>query len=239
MAGADMAGSSAPAASPAIWPAAWYREDCRDCPRLGAFLDAVKRAHGDYMCRPVPPFGDREAALLIVGLAPGKHGACATGRPFTGDHAGILLYETLHRFGFGSAPASRSRDDALVLRNCRITNAVKCLPPQNKPRGDEVANCNHYLAAELAAPRLRLVLALGHLAHRAVLRALGQRQSRCRFAHNARHALDGGLILLDSYHCSRYNTNTRRLTEAMFHQVFARIDGELAALPAAASGAKT
>ena len=209
------------------WPAAWYRENCRACPRLSAFLAEVKRAHGDYRCKPVPPSGAMDAELLIVGLAPGKHGANATGRPFTGDHAGVLLYQTLHRFGFSSAPQSRHLEDGLVLHNCRITNAVKCLPPANKPRGDEIANCNHYLAAELAAPNLKLVLALGGLAHRAILRA--RRLVLCRhpFAHNAAHHLDNGLVLIDSYHCSRYNTNTRRLTEAMFHQVFEQIAGHL------------
>ncbi len=216
-------------------PAAWYRENCRDCPRLSRFLDQVKRAHGDYRCKPVPPFGAPRAELLIVGLAPGMHGANATGRPFTGDHAGGLLYRTLHRFGFSSAAQSRHLDDGLVLHNCRITNAVKCLPPANKPRSDEVANCNHYLAAELAEPHLKLVLALGGLAHRAVVRALGLVMNRYPFAHNASHDLgndldtgfDNGLILVDSYHCSRYNTNTKRLTEAMFERVFEQIAGRL------------
>lgn len=209
-------------------PAAWYRENCRDCPRLSRFLTEVKRVHRDYHCKPVAPSGALDAELLIVGLAPGMHGANASGRPFTGDHAGILLYQTLHQFGFCSASESRALDDGLVLHNCRITNAVKCLPPQNKPRGDEVANCNHYLAAELAQPNLKLVLALGHLAHRAVARALGLVLSRYPFAHNAAHVLDDRLVLIDSYHCSRYNTNTKRLTEAMFHRVFANIVRRLA-----------
>ncbi len=208
-------------------PPAWYRENCRDCPRLSRFLRQVKRAHGNYRCKPVPPSGAAHAELLIVGLAPGKHGANATGRPFTGDHAGVLLYQTLHRFGFSSAPQSRHLDDGLVLHNCRITNAVKCLPPANKPSGEEVANCNRYLAAELAEPHLKLVLALGGLAHRAVLRALGLVLNRYPFAHNAGHRLDNGLLLIDSYHCSRYNTNTRRLTEAMFEKVFEQIAGRL------------
>ncbi len=208
-------------------PSAWYRENCRKCARLSRFLDQVKRAHGEYRCKPVAPSGALDAQLLIVGLAPGLHGANATGRPFTGDHAGILLYRTLHRFGFSSAPQSRHLADGLTLHNCRITNAVKCLPPQNKPRGDEVANCNRYLAAELAEPNLRLVLALGQLAHRAILRALGLVLCRHPFVHNARHALDNGLTLIDSYHCSRYNTNTRRLTEAMFQQVFEQVVRQL------------
>lgn len=210
-------------------PPAWYRENCRDCPRLRRFLAEVKRAHRAYLCKPVPPSGAPHAELLIVGLAPGLHGANATGRPFTGDHAGVLLYQTLHRFGFSSAPHSRHREDGLVLHNCRITNAVKCLPPANKPRGDEVANCNRYLAAELAEPNLKLVLALGGLAHRAILRAFGLTLRRHPFAHNARHEIAGRLVLIDSYHCSRYNTNTRRLTETMFHQVFEQIAAQLAA----------
>ncbi len=209
-------------------PRTWYRENCRDCPRLGRHLERVKRAHGNYFCKPVPPVGALDARLLIVGLAPGKHGANATGRPFTGDAAGVLLYQTLHRFGLSSAPRSRHREDGLALRDCRITNAVKCLPPDNKPLGGEVAACNRYLAAELAEPNLRVILALGHLAHRAILRALGLVLRRHPFAHNARHGLDNGLVLIDSYHCSRYNTQTRRLTEAMFRRVFTRIAGELA-----------
>ena len=208
-------------------PRTWYREECRACPRLSRFLAEVKHAHSGYRCKPVPPWGARHAELLIVGLAPGKHGANATGRPFTGDHAGVLLYRTLHRFGFSSAPQSRHRQDGLVLHNCRITNAVKCLPPANKPRTDEVANCNPYLAAELAEPNLKLILALGGLAHRAVLRALGLVLCRHPFAHNASHQLADGLMLIDSYHCSRYNLNTRRLTEGMFHRVFEQIAVQL------------
>jgi uracil-DNA glycosylase family 4 len=156
-----------------------------------------------------------------VGLAPGLHGANASGRPFTGDHAGILLYETLHKFGFASRPVSVSVDDGLRLKNCRITNAVKCLPPENKPLPMEVATCNGYLQSELAGLRAgSVVLALGNIAHRAVLRALELKQSACAFAHGARHELPGDLQLLDSYHCSRYNTQTRRLTTPMFEQVF-------------------
>ena len=201
-----------------------FDPDCRACPRLDAHLQAVRRAHPGYHARPVAPFGPRRARLLIVGLAPGLHGANATGRPFTGDHAGILLYATLHRFGFASRPESRHRRDGLVLRDCRITNAVKCLPPANKPTPAEVASCNGYLAAELAAvPAGGVVLALGTLAHRAVLQALGARQAGHPFAHGRRHQLDTGWTLLDSYHCSRYNTQTGRLTRAMFHQVFRRI----------------
>jgi len=202
---------------------------CRQCPRLVAFLAQVRAGHPGYHCAPVPPFGDPQARLLLVGLAPGMHGANASGRPFTGDFAGILLYQTLHRFGFGSAPESRALDDGLVLTDCRITNAVKCLPPQNKPSTDEVRTCNPYLAAELAGlPADGLVLALGALAHGAVLRALGLKPGACPFGHGAEHALTGGLRLIDSYHCSRYNTQTRRLTEAMFQAVFARARALLA-----------
>lgn len=195
---------------------------CRACARLAAHLDEVRAAHPDYHARPVPPFGDPAARLLVVGLAPGLHGANRTGRPFTGDHAGILLYETLYRFGFASAPVSRSADDGLCLLDCRITNAVKCLPPQNKPTGAEVRACNPYLQAELKGlPQGAVVVALGAVAHRAVLQALGRRQGAHPFGHGAEHPLEG-VWLLDSYHCSRYNTQTRRLTPAMFQAVFAR-----------------
>jgi uracil-DNA glycosylase family 4 len=159
-----------------------------------------------------------------VGLAPGRHGANATGRPFTGDYAGILLYRTLHRFGYANRAVSEGLEDGLRLRGARITNAVKCLPPENKPTTAEVKTCNAYLAAELAGlPDESIVLALGSIAHGAVLRARGLILSRYRFAHAARHALAPGLTLVDSYHCSRYNTQTGRLTEAMFEAVFAQV----------------
>lgn len=198
---------------------------CRRCERLAGFLRSVKREHPDYHCAPVAPFGDRRARLLIVGLAPGKHGANASGRPFTGDYAGILLYRTLHEFGFSNRPESLSPDDGLVLRDCRITNAVKCLPPENKPLTSEVVNCNRFLKTEIEQSRDDLViLALGALAHRALLRALGMRLSAVEFAHNVQHHLPCGRVLVDSYHCSRYNTQTGRLTEMMFKEVFKRID---------------
>lgn len=200
-----------------------FDPDCRLCPRLAEFLDQVKADHPDYHARPVPPFGDPAARLLVVGLAPGMHGANASGRPFTGDYAGILLYETLHRFGFGSKPESVSADDDLELTDCRITNAVKCLPPQNKPVGSEINTCNRYLAEELKTlPRSGVIVALGLVAHNAVLKAAGLKQSAYKFAHNAHHQLPNGLQLIDSYHCSRYNTQTRRLTPEMFQDVFAR-----------------
>lgn len=197
--------------------------ECRRCPRLATFLDEVGAQYPDYHARPVPAFGDPNAQLLIVGLAPGMHGANASGRPFTGDHAGILLYQTLHRHGFASRPESISADDDLVLPNCRITNAVKCLPPQNKPVGAEINTCRDYLGAELAGlPEHAVIVALGSIAHKSVVAAMGLRQKDCVFAHAAEHALPGGRTLLDSYHCSRYNTQTRRLTEPMFDAVFAR-----------------
>ncbi len=203
---------------------AHFDPDCRRCARLATFLDQVRDAHPDYHARPVAPFGVERPRLLIVGLAPGMHGANATGRPFTGDYAGILLYETLHRFGFSNRPQSVSRDDGLRLKGCRITNAVKCLPPQNKPTGDEVKTCNRFLARELAGLDAdAVVLALGAIAHAAVLKSRNLTQSRYRFAHGAEHRLPDGPLLVDSYHCSRYNTQTRRLTEDMFHALFARI----------------
>jgi uracil-DNA glycosylase family 4 len=200
-----------------------FDSNCQQCPRLATFLADVKQEHPDYFCRPVPPFGDKKAHLLIVGLAPGKHGANASGRPFTGDYAGVLLYQTLYDFGFSTAHESLHARDGLKLRDCRITNAVKCLPPENKPTTGEVKQCNRYLAAELAdLPADGVVLALGTVAHNAVLKALGLRQSSRRFAHAAEHGLPRSLMLLDSYHCSRYNTQTGRLTDTMFDAVFAR-----------------
>jgi uracil-DNA glycosylase family 4 len=196
---------------------------CRQCPRLARFLDEVRARQPGYYCRPVAPFGSIRHRLLVVGLAPGLHGANRTGRPFTGDHAGVLLYRTLHAHGFATRPESTARDDGLRLRDCRITNAVKCLPPANKPLPAEMHRCNPYLAGELAAlPKGAVIVALGTVAHAAVLRASGLKVSALRFAHGAEHRLPRGQVLLDSYHCSRYNTNTRRLTPAMFNRVFAR-----------------
>ena len=200
-----------------------FDPSCRRCPRLAAFLDAVRVEEPDYYCRPVAPFGDPQAQLLIVGLAPGKHGANRTGRPFTGDHAGILLYATLHKFGLASAPISTAADDGLRLLNARITNSVKCLPPANKPLPLEIKVCNDFLRAELEQSRsARVILALGAIAHTAVLRACGLASGAHRFAHAAEHPLSGDRVLLDSYHCSRYNTQTRRLTPTMFEKVVAR-----------------
>lgn len=204
---------------------------CRKCARLASFLDEVKLKHADYFCKPVPAFGDENAKLLIVGLAPGMHGANKTGRPFTGDYAGVLLYETLYKFGFATKPISESADDDLRLINCRISNAVKCLPPDNKPLPAEISTCNPYIAAELKAMKAgSVILALGNVAHAAVLKAFGLKLKDYKFAHAARHALPNGLVLYDSYHCSRYNTQTKRLTEEMFHGIFAEIAGELGGL---------
>lgn len=196
---------------------------CRQCGRLAGFLDEVRECHPRYHCRPVAPFGAARHRLLVVGLAPGLHGANRTGRPFTGDHAGILLYRTLHAHGFASLAASVATDDGLSLVDCRITNAVKCLPPANKPLPVEVRQCNRYLAAELlAVPAGGVIVALGAIAHGAVLRALDLKPAQARFAHGVEHELPRQLLLLDSYHCSRYNTQTRRLTAAMFDRIFAR-----------------
>lgn len=195
---------------------------CRDCPRLAEFLDTVRREHPGYHARPVPPFGPLRPKLLVVGLAPGMHGANRTGRPFTGDHAGVLLYRTLYKFGFANQPGSADARDGLRLIGCRVTNAVKCLPPQNRPQPDEVRRCNHYLAEEIASARPRAILALGAIAHRAVLMAFGLAPGALRFAHGAVHELPGasfGARLFDSYHCSRYNTQTKRLTASGFEAV--------------------
>lgn len=196
---------------------------CTRCPRLAGFLRGVRKQYPQYHARPVAPFGDPRPRLLIVGLAPGMHGANRTGRPFTGDHAGILLYATLHAAGLASQPESLSADDPLRLAGVRITNAVKCLPPANKPQPDEIRRCNGFLRRELLAlAGWRVILALGRVAHEAVLAALELRRGAYAFAHAAEHSLPGRGVLIDSYHCSRYNTQTRRLTTPMFEQVVFR-----------------
>ncbi len=206
-----------------------YDPGCRRCPRLANFLDAVKLEHPTYFCKPVPPFGAVGAPLTIVGLAPGLHGANASGRPFTGDYAGVLLFETLHAYGFASAPVTSGPDDGLALIDCRITNAVKCLPPDNKPLPAEIRECNAYLAADLAAtPDGGAILALGRVAHEATLRALHLKPGAFAFGHAAAHPLARGIALFDSYHCSRYNTNTGRLTTPMFRAVFDAVVAHLA-----------
>lgn len=182
----------------------------------------MRAEHPGYHNRPVPPFGDPAARLLIVGLAPGAHGANATGRPFTGDHAGLLLYSALHEAKLATKPVSLALGDGLKLRNCRITNAVKCLPPENKPTTREIDTCNRYLVAELeGSTDARAILALGAIAHRAVLRVLSLKLNVYPFAHGNVHRLPDGRVLVDSYHCSRYNTQTGRLTAAMFREVLA------------------
>ncbi|MEX0731323.1 MAG: uracil-DNA glycosylase [Aquisalimonadaceae bacterium] len=199
-----------------------FDKHCRRCPRLASHLDAVRQGYPRYHAAPVPGFGPIGSRLLVVGLAPGMHGANRTGRPFTGDYAGVLLYDTLHRYGFANQPNGDAADDGLQLLGARVTNAVRCLPPENKPVGAEVRTCNAFLIHELqAVPEGGVILALGRIAHDAVLLAFGERRSAHAFGHAAEHAV-GGHVLLDSYHCSRYNTQTRRLTPDMFQAVFAR-----------------
>lgn len=201
-----------------------FSPDCRRCHRLAGFLHDIRVEHPLYYAKPVPSFGSPSPRLLLVGLAPGLHGANRTGRPFTGDHAGLLLYRTLHRFGFASAEKSVSADDGLRLIDCRITNAVRCVPPENKPSTKEIRTCNRYLREELSRlPAGGAILALGNVAHGAVLAASDVKPAGFRFGHAAQHVLPTGVRLFDSYHCSRYNTQTGRLTEEMFVSVFSDI----------------
>lgn len=194
--------------------------DCTACPRLVNFLRETRALYPTYYARPVPAFGPSDARLLVVGLAPGMHGANATGRPFTGDYAGILLYQMLFATGFSNQPRGDRPDDGLELYDCRVSNAVRCLPPANKPTASEAKNCGRFLSHDLAAmPAGGVVLALGRIAHEAVVRCEGQRQRDYPFKHGLRHPLSRRRTLLDSYHCSRYNTQTGRLTSAMFHAV--------------------
>lgn len=202
-------------------PLSRFNLACTECPRLATFLAVIRENYPTYHGRPVPSFGDENGRLLIVGLAPGLHGANATGRPFTGDFAGILLYQTLYDCGLSNQPESTSIDDGLKLINCRITNAVKCLPPQNKPTGQEINQCNHFLAQELVMlPSGNVIIALGTIAHNAVLKAFNLKLSQYKFKHGGHALLKGDIHFIDSYHCSRYNTQTKRLTEAMFQDVF-------------------
>lgn len=202
--------------------------DCARCPRLFAFRADNARAHPDWFNGPVRSFGDETAELLVVGLAPGMNGANRTGRPFTGDYAGDLLYGTLLEFGFASGQYEARPDDGLVLRRTMITNAVRCLPPQNKPTGIEEKNCRPFLLSRLSAlPELRAILALGGIAHANLLSAHGLKKTAYPFGHGNEHDLGKGVRLFDSYHCSRYNTNTRRLTTEMFHDVFRQITAYL------------
>ncbi len=226
--GVLLATESFGAPSPAVIPPLRYNRGmefdphCRRCPRLRHHLARLRERYPDYHNAPVPSFGEASARLLIVGLAPGLHGANASGRVFTGDQSGDLLFATLHRFGFCDRPASRSIDDGMRLADCRITNAVRCVPPANRPNRTELSRCGDYLRAELEMVRPHVVVALGKLAHDSVLRAVGQPLSAHRFGHGAEHRFNEGMILLDSYHCSRYNVQTRRLTPAMFDAIFAR-----------------
>lgn len=197
--------------------------DCSLCPRLVGYRSANRKAHPDWFNAPVPSFGRLDARLLILGLAPGVTGANRTGRPFTGDYAGDLLFSTLLKHGFASGTYAGSRDDGLQLVDCRISNAVRCVPPENKPTPAEAGNCRVFLNASLEAmTKLKVIIALGRIAHDNAVRALRLKASDLPFAHGAEHALPRGMTLVDSYHCSRYNTNTGRLTVPMFDDVFAR-----------------
>ena len=195
--------------------------DCPICPRLVAFRRECRRDYPDWWNAPVPSFGDPNAWLGIIGLAPGKHGANRTGRPFTGDYAGDLLYATLAKFGLSRGHYDQRVDDGVTLSGAIIMNAVKCLPPENKPTPEEIHACRPHLERQIAAlPKLKVFIALGTIAHQSLLRAHGMKPGPYRFGHSARHALPGGRVLIDSYHCSRYNTNTGRLTATMFEDVF-------------------
>lgn len=195
--------------------------NCALCPRLKSFIDDNRVKFPNQYNAPVPAFGEKDAELLIVGLAPGLKGANFSGRPFTGDYAGDLLYGTLLKFGFARGEYKAHKDDGLELINARITNAVKCVPPQNKVTGDEINTCLQFLKTEFSTmPKLKMILSLGLVSHNAVLKATGHKQSAFKFAHGAVHDLGRGLSLIDSYHCSRYNTNTGRLTTQMFEDVF-------------------
>lgn len=208
-----------------LWPSdgVIFDRTCTDCPRLAGFLEHARQEYPQYYNSPVPPFGDPRGRLIIAGLAPGFHGANASSRPFTGDHAGILLYRTLYDFGFATQPECTSADDGLRLIDCRINNAVKCVPPDNKPLPAEIATCNRYLKADIERSAANsIIVALGSVAHTATLKAMKLRAADYTFAHAAEHALPSGQLLIDSYHCSRYNTNTRRLTPEMFADVFRR-----------------
>ncbi|MEQ1783130.1 MAG: uracil-DNA glycosylase [Hyphomonadaceae bacterium] len=205
--------------------------DCPLCPRLHGFIKAQREAHPDWYNGAVPSFGEASSRFLIVGLAPGLQGANRTGRPFTGDYAGDLLYSTLDKFGLSTGTFKSRPDDGLKLKDTMISNAVRCVPPENKPTGAEILTCRQFLISRIAAmPKLKVVLALGRIAHDSTVRALGGKPSAYVFGHARRHLLDGPngpLVLHDSYHCSRYNTNTGRLTEEMFHNVFTGIRKDL------------
>ncbi len=203
--------------------------DCPVCPRLVAFRQQIRLKEPHWHNAPVPSFGGADARLLIVGLAPGLKGANRTGRPFTGDYAGDLLYATLKEFGWAEGQYGRESDDGFRLIGCRITNAVRCVPPENKPTPLEISACRPFLVEEIASlASLRAILALGSIAHGSVLKTLGERLAQFPFGHGAIHELKNGLLLADSYHCSRYNTNTGRLTPDMFRAVFNELKQRLA-----------
>ncbi|MBL1234645.1 MAG: uracil-DNA glycosylase [Rhodobiaceae bacterium] len=202
--------------------------DCPLCPRLVDFRTDNQTAHPDWFNAPVPSFGADSAKLLVMGLAPGLQGANRTGRPFTGDWAGDLLYPTLLKFGFAKGTYDARPDDGLELIDCMISNAVRCVPPQNKPIGAEMKACRPFLDARISAlPNLKVIIALGRIAHENTLTVLNLKKSAHKFGHNSVHTVSEGLVIIDSYHCSRYNTNTGRLTEAMFHDVFANAKSRL------------
>jgi len=204
--------------------------DCGLCPRLASFRAANARAEPLWFNGPVPCFGDASARLLVVGLAPGLQGANRTGRPFTGDYAGDLLYATLLKFGFAEGTYAARPDDGLVLRDCMIANAVRCVPPQNKPTPSEISTCRAFFQARIETlPKLTCLIALGRIAHDQTLAAFGLRKAIYPFAHGRRHGIKPGLAMFDSFHCSRYNTNTGRLTVPMFEAVFADVRRELSA----------
>ncbi|GJL85881.1 MAG: uracil-DNA glycosylase [Micavibrio sp.] len=203
-------------------------KDCNLCPRLQAFREENRGKFPDKFNAPVPSFGSQDAELLVVGLAPGLKGANFTGRPFTGDYAGDLLYATLLKFGFAEGDYEAHADDGLALKNCRITNAVRCVPPENKPITEEMNTCRSFLVHEIEEMKnLKVILSLGLISHNAVVKTFGQKISAHKFAHNATHDMSGGITLIDSYHCSRYNTNTKRLTTEMFEDVFEKIKKQL------------
>ena len=199
-------------------------ENCPLCPRLCQFREDNRRKFHNFFNAPVPSFGSLDAELLVVGLAPGLKGANRTGRPFTGDYAGLVLYASLKTFGFAEGDYKESADDGLRLVNCRITNAVRCVPQENKPEPSEIKNCNAFLVNEIKAmPRLKVILSLGLVSHNAVLKAMGLKAAFAKFEHGKQHRLTDALTLIDSYHCSRYNINTGRLNQAMFDAVVGKV----------------
>lgn len=209
--------------APSALPATEPPHDCPLCPRLAAFRDALRSEYPGWWNAPVPAFGDPDAWLVIVGLAPGKHGANRTGRPFTGDYAGELLYATLAKYGLSGGTFEARPDDGLQLRGAMLVNAVRCLPPENKPTPEEIRTCRPFLEAPIAAlPKAKVFVALGQIAHQSTVKALGGRLPKAKFGHLAEHRMPDGRLLIDSYHCSRYNQNTGRLTAPMFEAVFER-----------------